>query len=253
MLFFEDRLGGSTAATKASGGSTSSGTRAQPYLAFLPQSSPQVQDKPTQPQPTPETQKALSSMSLHDMSQDELEQEYLRKATEYISVLPPGINNSAHAIKTVGVKLQNAYTPDTRTLSHNEVEKLQACYVFAVVTYANKKVKLIPGPLTGDFVKKVLRDSNGNFLRLCAALVDNGYIALDSLEEITGLCKTILDVLPKANEKLATQAKELSADASSTSLAASTSPADDESKITSGDLLDGTKAWPTQEKREHGT
>ena len=95
------------------------------------------------------------------MSQDELEQEYLRKATEYISVLPPGINNSAHAIKTVGVKLQNAYTPDTRTLSHNEVEKLQACYVFAVVTYANKKVKLIPGPLTGDFVKKVLRDSNG--------------------------------------------------------------------------------------------
>jgi hypothetical protein len=253
MFSFEDRPEDGTAATVASSDSTSSGTQAQPCPAFSLQSSQQVQDKPTQPQSTPETQKALSSMSLNDMSQDKLEQEYLREAAEYISVLPLGVNNSAHAIKAVCVKLQNAYTPDMRTLSHNEVEKLQARYVFAVVNFVNKKAKLVTKPLTGDFVKKVLRDSNGNLLKLYTALVDDEYIALDNLEQITGLCKTILDVLPKADKKSATQAKELSANASSTSLAASASPAVAQSKIASGDLLDGIKAWPTQEKREHGT
>jgi hypothetical protein len=200
MFSFEDRPEDGTAATVASSDSTSSGTQAQPCPAFSLQSSQQVQDKPTQPQSTPETQKALSSMSLNDMSQDKLEQEYLRRAAEYISVLPLGVNNSAHAIKAVCVKLQNAYTPDMRTLSHNEVEKLQARYVFAVVNFVNKKAKLVTKPLTGDFVKKVLRDSNGNLLKLYTALVDDEYIALDNLEQITGLCKTILDVLPKADK-----------------------------------------------------
>ena len=186
------------------------------------------------------------------MSHDELEQEYLRKAAEYISVLPPGLNNSAHTIKAVSVKLQDAYTPNVGQMSQAEVEKLRARYVFAVVNFVNKKVKLNPRPLKGDLVGKVLRDSNGSLLKMCAALIEGEYISLDSLEQITGLCKNILDVLPKAEDVSFTQAKVPIADMLKTQSAVPATPAVPTSRVAPGDPLDGMKAWPNQEKREHG-
>ena len=252
VFSFEDQLNISAPTFKLSDRSASVRTPALPPPTFPLHNLQHVRDVPEQPLARLETLTTPDTPKPQDMSHDELEQEYLRKAAEYISVLPPGLNNSAHTIKAVSVKLQDAYTPNVGQMSQAEVEKLRARYVFAVVNFVNKKVKLNPRPLKGDFVEKVLRDSNGSLLKMCAALIEGEYISLDSLEQITGLCKNILDVLPKAEDVSFTQAKVPIADMLKTQSAVPATPAVPTSRVAPGDPLDGMKAWPTQEKREHG-
>ncbi|KZM23544.1 uncharacterized protein EKO05_0011247 [Ascochyta rabiei] len=237
MFSFEDRLDISTAAVQASAPSSD-----RVDLQRL-------RDQPREPQSTLLVQQTLPSINWHDSSQDE--QEYLRKAAEYIGALPPSIDNIAQSIKTVSNKLHVSYAPARTKLQPVEVEKLCARYVFAVVTYVNNKVNLSPEPIAADFVMRTLHKNNGNFLRLCAVLVEGNYIALDSLEHVAGLCKNILDVLPKAEGPLSAQPNTAGADVSKPNTATTNARPTSAAKVASADPLDGMKAWPSQERREH--
>lgn len=240
---FEDCLEINTA-TKSSGDLASPKDQSESRSSVSLTDSKGLKHKPAEPEARNETRQASPTKSRQNMTQDELEQEYFHKAVEYVGALPASIDNSVHTIKAVSTKLHGSYTPEIK-LESGEVEKLRARYIFAVVNYINKKVRLNAEPLTAGFVKKVLCDSNGSFLQLCAALVESKYLSLESLEHVTGLCKNILDVLPKA------EPSEVSV--SNTTTAVPTDSAVRTSNMASGDPLDGMKSWPTQEKREHGT
>ena len=162
------------------------------------------------------------------LSQEELETEYLRKASEYMDALPDSKGSSASTIRSVSKKLHSSYVPGV-DLGSDEIKKLQARYAFAVVNYVNNVLKKGAKSLTTDYVKQVLRENDGNFFQLCATLVDEKYITLESLDEVVGLCKTILDVLPKPDAAVPAPGTK----------AISTKP-------------DSTlSAWPAQEKREN--
>jgi hypothetical protein len=174
------------------------------------------------------------------VSLEERDQQYLRKAAEYLSALPNGNIVSVQNIKIVTAKLRSSYSLDGK-LTAGEVDKLKARYVFAVVNYINQVVKKSAKPLTADFVKKTLQDNDGNILGLYAALVEGQYLTLENLDEVGGLCKTILDILPKAEPTVSASNTE-------------TKPiftAAMENKPQAKDPMDSVKAWPTQEKREN--
>ncbi|KAF1925673.1 uncharacterized protein M421DRAFT_423502 [Didymella exigua CBS 183.55] len=214
--------------------------------------------------------KPESTASWQGESQDEREAVYLRKAATYLDTLPTRPGDIAHIIKAVANKLRTAYAQNVTELQPEEVEKLRARIVFAVMSVVNKKIKLTSEPLVTDFVKKILRERKGDFFQLCAALVESGYIALSDFKHVTVLCQTILDVLPKTDSGSAAGMTSLKAPSfdDSTKPAASTTrpgqiPAESAIKEklrlqektdrkTRYDPLEDTKAWPTQEKREHG-
>ncbi|KAF1357207.1 hypothetical protein EJ07DRAFT_129666 [Lizonia empirigonia] len=242
-LSSEDDLEVNAATTYVSGNSTPSNDQVR--LGH-------IHEKSSWPQSSLKTSQAPRSTVQQDVSQDELEQEYLCKAAEYISALPGNANASVNMIQAVSRKLRISYASEAAKLQTGEFEKLRARYAFAVVKYVNEKVKLNPEPLPAEFVKRSLHDGNGDILRLCAALVEGKYIALDSLEQVTGLCKNILDVLPKTDGAPTAQPNAFSVGTSNSSLVASASSPTTAAKEKAADPLDGMKAWPTQEKREHG-
>lgn len=239
----EDDFEVNAATTHVSGNSTPSGEGVR--LG-------RIHEKSSWPQSSLKTSQAPRSTVQQDVSQDELEQEYLCKAAKYISALSGNANASINMIQTVSRKLRISYASEAAKLRTGEFEKLQARYAFAVVKYVNEEVKLNLEPLSADFVKRSLHNGNGDILRLCAALVDGKYIALDSLEQVTGLCKNILDVLPKADGAPSAQPNTFSVDTANSSLIASASSLTIAAKEKAADPLDGIKAWPTQEKRERG-
>ena len=251
MLSFDNCSETITATTKVFG-SASSEEQGQPCPAPALPDTGRLQGQPTHAQSSSKTQQTPSIATWQCEPQDECEGEYLRKAAAYFSTLPTRPGDSAHIIKVVATKLHAAYVSNVTELQTEEVERLRARYIFAVTNYANKKVKLNPEPLTADFVKKVLRNSNGDFLQLCAALVKDKYIALESLKQVTDLCQNVLDVLPKADNSSAIRLLDIPTVDENTRSAASTAPVANTSKKASGDPLEGMKAWPTQEKREHG-
>lgn len=179
------------------------------------------------------------------MSQEGIEHHYLRKAAEYLIVLPNSNNVSVQTITTVAAKLRGSYTLDGK-LNAGEADKFKARYAFAVVNYINQVVKKSAKPLTAEFVKKTLQDNDGDILSLYAALVQGGYLTLENLDEVAGLCKTILDILPKVEptipasrtaSKTTTETKPVSTVAI-------------ENEPLAKDPMDSVKSWPTQEKRE---
>lgn len=244
MFSFEDSLNIGTAAR---GASTPSKDQAQPRSATSLPSSMGLQSRLSHPEVTAKTQQAS------DRSLDQVEQDYLRKAAVYLRELPSEVHTSAYTIQAAAAKLQMTYTLNPTNLQPEEVEKLQARFVFAVLKYINKKVKLNPEPLTADLVKKMLRNSDGSILQLYASLVDAKHIALDNLEHITGLCQKILDVLPEAESISAIGGSETSnVHASNTKAAIPSSSAIDRLTMATDDPLEGARIWPSQEKREHG-
>lgn len=250
MFSFDDHADTSSAAAKVSTASLEAQTRSHPALARPNTEHPQEIATHTQPL----SEVIPSTTSWQGKSQNEREAEYLHKAATYFSTLPTRPGDSAHIIKTVAIKLHTAFAPNVTKLQPEEVEKLRARCVFAVTNFINKKVKLSPEPLTADFAKKVLCDSEGDFLQLCAALVKGGYIALDSIKQVADLCQIVLGVLPKADNTPTTETflKGSKVDELPKSAASMASVVDTSTKV-SGDPLEGMKAWPTQEKREHGT
>lgn len=190
-----------------------------------------------------------------DMSQADLEQLYLRKAYEYLQALPVGSNVAVQVLKTVSKKLRGSYTPGT-SLSAVEVEKLQARFAFAIVKYVKNSDKNTKS-ITLETAKYILRETKGDMLRLFSKLVDLEYLSLADVDSSAGLCKTLLDILPRAETPTTplvvevkpvgttgTSALEVAARSSATSFI-------DIPDQASKDPVDRLKAWPAQEKREN--
>lgn len=262
MFIFDDRADDNAAAAGATlSDPTNTPSQNRPALA-LPAT------EPLNAAPTETLHAAQQSPSTSSLDADEREAAYFQKAVAYLENLPTSPGDMAHNIKGVTRKLHTVYAPNLGNTEQDEVEKLRARIAFAVTSAANKKVKLSSEPLTTDMVKKTLRDCEGDFLQLCAALVKSGHIALGDLKHVTELCQTVLDVLPKADDGLSTEtSSKASATDDSHRPAASMAPLEKPNvqtangetakvvvgKTTNADPLAGMKAWPTQEKREHGT
>jgi hypothetical protein len=172
-------------------------------------------------------------------SQPDIEQLYLKKATAYLQALSNVENVAVQTIKTVSTKLQSSYALDTK-LNVDEIDKLKARYTFAVLKHVNQVSKKNAKPVTADFVKKILQDSDGNMLVLYAKLVEEECLSLEDIDGITALCRSILNILPKAESTALT----------ATTASKPTSTSIDETKSEAKDPMDNRKAWPTQEKRE---
>ncbi|KAF1917353.1 hypothetical protein BDU57DRAFT_447076 [Ampelomyces quisqualis] len=193
-----------------------------------------------------------SSHQIGDISQADLENLYLRKASEYLDALPAAGIVPVQIIKLVSTKLRSTFAPNNK-LSGEDVEKLQARYAFAVVNYINQVYKQSAAPIKSDFVKKALIDGHGDVLMLYNRLVEEKYLSLDDLDTIAGLAKTILDALPKP-EPLATptvsKATPPAVDSTVTTETTVDKTSSDDSKSASKDSVSNSKGWPTQEKRE---
>ncbi|KAH6625614.1 hypothetical protein C7974DRAFT_414115 [Boeremia exigua] len=220
---------------------------AAPSSKGVDQGSPksQIDSKPAPALSEPGSLSSQPKQSSSASKASEGEAEYFGKAVKYFNTLPSRPGSATHTIQTVANKLHAAYAPGLAKIRPEEVEKLKARYSFAIVTFINNKVKLNPKPVTTAFVNSVLRDSNGNFLHLCAALVTDKYIALDSLEHITNMCRNVLAVLPKADDSVVATSKVDTAAAPAITVAKA-------DPTTPADPMENMKAWPSQEKREHG-
>jgi len=237
LFSFEDRANTAPAASNVSA-TVSSKDLPESLKSPAQSDSERVQDEPAL------FQSSSPTTSWQGELQNAHEAEYLRKAGEYFCALTSRPETASHMVKTVANSLSAAYFPNKTNLRPEDVEKLRARYIFAVITYVNKKVKLNSKPLTTDLVKKVLLDSEGDFLQLCAALVKDKYIALDNIEQVAQLCRNMVDVLPKA-------AVSMNNDAPA-EVATSVPAAADISTKALGVPSEDMKTWPAQEKREHG-
>lgn len=237
LFSFEDRANTTPAASNVSA-TVSSKDLPESVKSPARSDSERVQNEPAL------VQSSSSTTSWQGELQNAHEAEYLRKAREYFCALPSQPATTSHMVKTVANNLSAAYVPKKTNLQPEDVERLSARYIFAVITYVNKKVKLNPKPLTTDLVKKVLLDSEGDFLQLCAALVKDKYISLDNIEQVAQLCQNMVDVLPKAVVGVNNDAPA--------KVANSVPAAADTSTKTLGVSSEEMKTWPAQEKREHG-
>ena len=262
MFTFEDDLKGvpgiDTAKTSTSERADSKAR--QPRTPTVP-----LSEQPRDQHGRPESPK-MSSVDSRDaveqgQSKSNPGEEYMRKATVYLNKLPCKPGDSAYIIKTAAGKLRAAYETSPTEPQSPDIEKLRSRYTFAIISYVNQKVKLSREPLTADFVKKTLLANNGNFLQLFAALVEGKYIAIDKLEHVTNLCQNILDVLPKADVSSPPGERKQSEEAQPGGVSLGfrkNVPAKPPIEATpqptkaAADPMEGMKAWPTREKREHG-
>ncbi|KAF3033884.1 hypothetical protein E8E12_002822 [Didymella heteroderae] len=267
IFSFEDRVDDATDAASVSSRTTiisqSQDSKDRSALALRATEPPSA----TLNQTLPAGMQAPSTSSLEDESQNEREATYLRKAAAYLDTLPTRPGDTAHSVKAAAEKLRTVYVPNLHDNQPDEVDKMRARIAFAVTSAAKKNIKASPQPLTTDMVKKILRHCDGDFLRLCAALAKEGHITLRDLKHVTDLCQSVLEVLPKADDGLpAGTSSKASTVTNSTSLATPAAHSQEThleltsekngdtaaDKKEQGDPLVGMKAWPTQEKREHG-
>ncbi|CAN9324084.1 unnamed protein product [Alternaria alternata] len=189
--------------------------------------------------------KGIDGIKVAVVSQEELENTYMRKASDYIQAIPDVNGNTASLIKAMSRKLRGSYMPEVKTdVEKNEI--IKARLAFAVANYINKVLKKRPEqPRTPESIKKTLKDANGDFLRLCAKLVEEGHLSLETLAEVSGIVAAIHNILPKpeppATPIVTAPTKAASPVASST----------ENTKPVSKDPTNGMKGWPTQEKREN--
>jgi hypothetical protein len=183
------------------------------------------------------------------ISEEEFKNEYMRRAAEYIAALPDSKGDRALLIKTVSKKLRDTYSPDIK-IDHENNEIIKAHFALATANYLKQIPKKGLEPRTTDSVKQTLKDVNGDFLKLCAQLVEEKYISLKTLDEITGLANNMLNSLPKAEPTITaikdTKPGPRSADRPvlDQHLAKATKPA-------SQDSVDSMTVWPTQAEREN--
>ncbi|KAH9867906.1 hypothetical protein IAQ61_007210 [Plenodomus lingam] len=177
------------------------------------------------------------------LSEADWESRYMQKASEYIDALPGSKDTSAHIFRSVTKKLRSIYATGVQ-LPSEEIRDLKARYIFAVVQYVKGLKKSAP-ELTTTSVKQILDANKGDVLQLCVALVLQGHIASGNLEEIVGLCKNVLDILPTPESDVASPALKGAVQiAGQMHLLPHSNPL-------SKDPGNGMSAWPSPEKREH--
>lgn len=210
-----------------------------------------IQLQSQRPRSPIEAQQASSSTARRYSSQDELEQEYLRKAAAYVNTLSSTAGSNAFMIKAVSTKLRVSYSPELTNLQLEEAKRLRPLCNIAVTDYVNERVNISTEPLTAEIVGKALYDSNGDFLVLCAALVEGNYIALENLEQVTGLCQHVLDVLPKVKDAPAARSENIQVHSSETNPATLINAPMSVPKAPSSGPHISMEAWPAQQKREY--
>ncbi|CAN9189387.1 unnamed protein product [Alternaria alternata] len=189
--------------------------------------------------------KGIDGIKVAVVSQEELENAYMRKASDYIQAIPDVNGNTASLIKAMSRKLRGSYMPEVKTdVEKNEI--IKARLAFAIANYINKVLKKRPEkPRTPESIKQTLKDANGDFLRLCAKLVEEGHLSLETLAEVSGIVAAMHNILPKP-EPPATAIVNAPTKAASP-VASST----ENTKPVSKDPTNGMEGWPTQEKREN--
>jgi hypothetical protein len=201
---------------------------------------PPQSSKNDQPTVTPEKEEVKNMVVNQDMSHADMEQLYLRKSADHLEALPSGNNMAVQTIKAISTKLRNSYTVNSG-VSGDEMEKLKARYAFAIQSYI-KQVLKDTKPITSDYIKKVLQDTNGDLLRVCVILAEEKLISLENMDNVTGLCKMIHNSLPKPE----TTVVKLNTEFPTPSLAVHKPH---ELVPGSKDPLESLKPWPTQENR----
>jgi len=186
----------------------------------------------------PTADKPVETHSLDKTKEDvgvqDVERKYMTKASEYLNSLPTGGKAvTADLVKNVAVKLRRPYTPSSDSDS-GAVESLKSQYLDTIATYCNVLGKSGVHAVTKDFLEQTLKEGNGDFLRLCAALVNAKVLAIDNIDEIVGLCRVLVGVLPVGVKPETTTSKA-------------------EAKPVSKDPMDSMCAWPSQEKRNNRT
>jgi protein-S-isoprenylcysteine O-methyltransferase len=162
--------------------------------------------------------KKTADLGNHSVSKKDIEKEYLQKAWEYITSLPSAGDTPAHLVSTVARKLRQTITPNTQ-----DVGNLQSAVGEAVATYLSGLDNVGENKIEPKKAAQLLTDNDGDFLKFCSTLIDEQLISIDILDDVAGLCKAIIKVLP------------------------------DEKKLKSYDPMDGMKSWPAQVKRENIT
>jgi protein-S-isoprenylcysteine O-methyltransferase len=189
--------------------------------------------------------KHIARVKVAAMSQEVLETAYMRKASDYIQALPDSNENVASLIKAMSRKLRGTFLPEVK-IDFEKNEIIKARLAFAVANYINKILKKRPEqPRTADSIKQTLKDVDGDFLRLCARLVEEGHISLHTLAEVSGIVATMRDILPKAEPAITTAVK------APPKAAVPVVSSAENSRPVSKDPVDSMKGWPTQEKREN--
>jgi hypothetical protein len=191
------------------------------------------QDKP----PTT-TEKSFDTSRADTMREDigieGLEHEYMSKASQYLNSLPTSEKAATvDLVKNVAVKLRRPYTPSPM-LDSGAVKSLKSQYLDTMTTYCNSLGKPGVKAVAKELLEQTLNKSHGDFLRLCAVLVDEKVLTIDTLDEVVGLCEALLRILPS----------DLKAE---TAVVKS----EGEVKSVSKDPMDLMGAWPTQEKRDN--
>ncbi|CAN9255118.1 unnamed protein product [Alternaria sp. RS040] len=178
-------------------------------------------------------------------SQEELENAYMRKASDYIQAIPDVNGNTASLIKAMSRKLRGSYMPEVKTdVEKNEI--IKARLAFAIANYINKVLKKRPEqPRTPESIKQTLKDANGDFLRLCAKLVEEGHLSLETLAEVSGVVAAMHNILPKPEPPVTMSVIAL------TKAAPPVASNTENTKPVSKDPADDMKGWPIQEKREN--
>ncbi|KAL1796690.1 hypothetical protein ACET3X_005230 [Alternaria dauci] len=179
------------------------------------------------------------------MSPEDLENAYMRKASEYVWAMPDVNGNPASLIKTMSKKVRGLYMPEVKTdAEKNDI--IKARLAFAIANYVNKVLKKRPDqPRTPESIKQTLKDVDGDFLGLCARLVEEGYVSLETLAEVSGIVVAMHNILPKP-EPTAT-AGIIAPPKAAPPVASSA----ENIKPVAKDPIDSMKGWPNQEKREN--
>ncbi|USP77602.1 hypothetical protein yc1106_04876 [Curvularia clavata] len=159
-------------------------------------------------------------------TQAELEDEYICKAASYIAALPDTVGGTPQLVKVVSRKLRQTYAPAV-DIDQKSADAIKARFAFAIATYINKVLGKGPKTRTPESIKETLKDVDGDFLKFCSILVDEKYISLETLDDVAGLVKYMLDILPKAE------------------------PAVQKSKPESIQSVSNIKEWPAQTRREN--
>ncbi|KAF2270322.1 hypothetical protein CC78DRAFT_539549 [Lojkania enalia] len=198
----------------------------------------------TDPVQKPSSPKALVEVAptagLGFKPRDDLEQKYVAKAAEYLDSLPTSRSTpTAHLVKTVTQKLRAVHAAP-KLDSFAVVKESKRQYIEAAVGYLNDKPRKVGQTLDHVYLENLLTTVDADFLQLCAKLADEGFLSLEDLDDVVGLCKALSYVSISKEEDEAPEP---------TSAPAPLTP----SSTPPGfhDLMEQMSSWPTQEKREN--
>lgn len=203
-----------------------------------------------------------SGKARETMSADELEQQYLKLAAEFLVCLPMGTGADS-IVLPVQAALKTFHRlalPQSPACSANEANALKRKCVAAIATYLSRLPQNSNRVLGSDAISAIFNDCNGGFLRFVAKLVDAKALQIENLSQVLGLCHVLNNVLP---QEAVTEVKNATKKAKIEEKAAITpAPANPVKVEVKKDVPtaapstpkhpDTITTWPAQQKRDNG-